>query len=49
MLGDPDKGEHHLRIFNTTLMDDADYQCQVGPADGHPPIRATGHLTVLSK
>ncbi|XP_050709640.1 nephrin-like [Eriocheir sinensis] len=47
MIGDGVDGEHHLRIHNTTLNDDADYQCQVGPADGHPPIRGTGHLTVL--
>ncbi|XP_071534637.1 nephrin-like isoform X2 [Panulirus ornatus] len=47
MIGDGIGGEHHLRIHNATLTDDADYQCQVGPADGHPPIRGTGHLTVL--
>ncbi|XP_042868952.1 nephrin-like isoform X2 [Penaeus japonicus] len=47
MVGDGINGEHHLKILNTTLHDDADYQCQVGPADGHDPLRATGHLTVL--
>ncbi|XP_063589610.1 nephrin-like [Penaeus indicus] len=47
MVGDGLNGEHHLKIHNTTLHDDADYQCQVGPADGHDPLRATGHLTVL--
>ncbi|XP_069173216.1 nephrin isoform X1 [Procambarus clarkii] len=47
MVGDGIGGEHHLRIHNTSLADDADYQCQVGPADGHPAIRGTGHLTVL--
>ncbi|KAF2365956.1 Immunoglobulin I-set [Trinorchestia longiramus] len=49
MIGEPSAGEHHLRIQNTTLVDDADFQCQVGPADGHSAIRATGHLTVLSE
>ncbi|XP_018024106.1 nephrin isoform X2 [Hyalella azteca] len=47
MVGEASAGEHHLRIYNATLVDDADFQCQVGPADGHAAIRATGHLTVL--
>ncbi|XP_076060270.1 nephrin-like isoform X4 [Oratosquilla oratoria] len=47
MIGDHSEGEHHLRIQNASLNDDADYQCQVGPAEGHLPIRATGHLNVL--
>ncbi|KAA0192456.1 hypothetical protein HAZT_HAZT003743 [Hyalella azteca] len=49
MVGEASAGEHHLRIYNATLVDDADFQCQVGPADGHAAIRATGHLTVLSE
>lgn len=49
MVGEASAGEHHLRVKNATLVDDADFQCQVGPADGHSAIRATGHLTVLSE
>lgn len=48
-MGSEENGEHHLRIENATLDDDAEYQCQVGPKQPSKPIRADARLTVLSK
>ena len=49
MTGNDEKGEHHLRIENATLEDDAEYQCQVGPKGNAKPIRADAQLIVMSK
>ncbi|KAG6465063.1 hypothetical protein O3G_MSEX014915, partial [Manduca sexta] len=35
MFGDRRNGVYNLRIVNVTLEDDAEYQCQVGPAQMH--------------
>ncbi|CAG9573041.1 unnamed protein product [Danaus chrysippus] len=48
MFGDRRHGIYNLRIINTTLEDDAEYQCQVGPAQMHKVIRANASLTVIS-
>lgn len=48
-LGNEEQGEHHIRIENATLEDDAEYQCQVGPRGHSKPIRADARLTILSK
>lgn len=48
-MGSDDAGEHHLKIENATIEDDAEYQCQVGPRGSAKPIRADARLTVLSK
>ncbi len=42
-------GIFNLKITNVTLMDEADYECQVGPYNFHKPIRAAAHLSVLRK
>ncbi|XP_052273577.1 nephrin-like isoform X3 [Dreissena polymorpha] len=46
VIGD-DRTEFNLQIVNTDLSDDDDFHCQVGPADGDPPLMAKAHLTVL--
>jgi hypothetical protein len=33
--------------MNASLEDDAEYQCQVGPAKTDVPIRASANLTVI--
>ncbi|XP_047508948.1 nephrin isoform X2 [Pieris napi] len=48
MFGDRRHGVYNLRIVNVTLEDDAEYQCQVGPAQMHKVIRANASITVLS-
>jgi len=40
-------GVFNLRIGNASVDDDATYECQVGPAPGNRPIRASANLTVL--
>ncbi|CAH2098961.1 unnamed protein product [Euphydryas editha] len=47
MFGDRRHGVYNLRIVNVTLEDDAEYQCQVGPAQMHKVIRANASLTVI--
>jgi len=37
------------QILNVSLSDDADFECQVGPANYNKPIRAAAHLHVLRK
>lgn len=50
MLGDRNQGVYNLRINNASIEDDAEYQCQVGPAKGHhTAIRANAKLTVICK
>ncbi|RVE44076.1 hypothetical protein evm_011269 [Chilo suppressalis] len=48
MFGDRRHGVYNLRIVNASLEDDAEYQCQVGPAQMHKVIRANASLTVIS-
>lgn len=48
-VGDVSHGVYNLRIRNVSLSDDAEFQCQVGPAQFHKPIRANAKLTVISK
>ncbi|XP_060807924.1 nephrin [Amyelois transitella] len=48
MFGDRRHGVYNLRIVNVSLEDDAEYQCQVGPAQMHKVIRANATLTVIS-
>lgn len=48
MFGDRRSGVYNLRIVNATLEDDAEYQCQVGPAQMHKVIRANASLTVIA-
>ncbi|XP_069460983.1 nephrin [Ambystoma mexicanum] len=48
MIGDPDKGEHHLRITGCELQDDAAYECQVGRSEtSYGIISRTALLDVL--
>ncbi|KAF9803600.1 hypothetical protein SFRURICE_019589 [Spodoptera frugiperda] len=47
MFGDRRHGVYNLRIVNSSLEDDAEYQCQVGPAQMHKVIRANASLTVI--
>lgn len=49
MLGDRSQGIYNLRISNASLEDDAEYQCQVGPAKFNSAIRANAKLTVICK
>ncbi|KAK7789814.1 hypothetical protein R5R35_001191 [Gryllus longicercus] len=48
VIGDARSGVYNLRIVNATLDDDAEFQCQVGPARFHKAIRANARLTVIS-
>ncbi|XP_017106061.2 nephrin isoform X7 [Drosophila bipectinata] len=48
VLGDRKQGVYNLRISNASISDDADYQCQVGPARLNSAIRANAKLTVIS-
>ncbi|XP_038107931.1 nephrin isoform X1 [Culex quinquefasciatus] len=48
VLGDRTQGVYNLRISNASLEDDAEYQCQVGPAKFNSAIRANAKLIVIS-
>lgn len=49
-IGDEANGEHHLRIKNVTIYDNANYQCQVLATDSDAAIRSEeAFLTVLSR
>ncbi|KAL7737125.1 hypothetical protein ACLKA6_005337 [Drosophila palustris] len=48
VLGDRKQGVYNLRISNASTHDDAEYQCQVGPARLNSAIRANAKLTVIS-
>ncbi|ESP00232.1 hypothetical protein LOTGIDRAFT_141159, partial [Lottia gigantea] len=41
--------DFNLLITNTMIIDDAEYQCQVGPAQSNPPISHGAYLTILGK
>lgn len=47
MIGDRGYGTFNLRIQNASLDDDAEFQCQVGPAKNSDPIRTAANLTVI--
>lgn len=49
IVGDRRHGIFNLRISNASLEDDADFQCQVGPAKYNKAIRANASLTVICK
>ena len=49
VLGHDTTGVFSLKITNATLTDDATYECQVGPAPGNKPIRASAKIGVLRK
>ena len=46
MIGGESLDEFHLEIVNSTLVDEAEYQCQVAPAAGDRELVGTAHLTV---
>nr|CAD7460983.1 unnamed protein product [Timema tahoe] len=48
VIGDSRSGVYNLRISNATLDDDAEFQCQVGPARFNKAIRANARLSVIS-
>nr|XP_040233680.2 nephrin isoform X1 [Anopheles coluzzii]XP_049464367.1 nephrin isoform X1 [Anopheles coluzzii]XP_049464368.1 nephrin isoform X1 [Anopheles coluzzii] len=48
VLADRNLGIYNLRISNASIEDDAEYQCQVGPAKFNSAIRANARLTVIS-
>ncbi|XP_023310255.1 nephrin [Anoplophora glabripennis] len=48
VIGDRRHGVYNLRVSNASLEDDAEYQCQVGPARMHKAIRANARLNVIS-
>ncbi|KAJ3641993.1 hypothetical protein Zmor_028460 [Zophobas morio] len=41
-------GIFNLRVRNASIEDDAEYECQVGPARPHKAIRARARLNVIS-
>ncbi|XP_017838781.1 nephrin isoform X2 [Drosophila busckii] len=47
-LVDEPNGVYNLQIRNASLEDDAEYQCQVGPAPGNPAIRANAKLSIVA-
>lgn len=47
VLGDRNHGVYNLKISNVSIDDDAEFQCQVGPAKQHSAIRASSKLTVI--
>jgi len=49
MNGSVSLGEHHLVIESAQLSDDAEFQCQVTPAAGDPPLVGTARLTVIGQ
>lgn len=49
VIGDSKNGVFNLRVVNATLEDDAEFQCQVGPANFHKAIRADARLSVICK
>ena len=49
MNGSVSLGEHHLVIESVQLSDDAEFQCQVTPAGGDPPLLASARLSVVGE
>lgn len=51
-LKEEERGIFNLFIRNVSLEDDAEFQCQVGPAVSpiiHKPLRSAANLTVICK
>lgn len=48
VLVDAVNGIYNLQIKNASLEDDAEYQCQVGPAAANPAIRANAKLSIVA-
>ena len=49
MNGSVSLGEHDLVIESAQLSDDAEFQCQVTPAAGDPPLVGTARLSVIGE
>jgi len=49
VIGDESLGEFHLEIVNSTLDDEAVYECQVAPAGGDSALQGIAHLSVAGK
>ncbi|ELU18151.1 hypothetical protein CAPTEDRAFT_147714 [Capitella teleta] len=49
ITGSEPLGESDLLILNSDLEDDGEFQCQVGPNAGDPPLLGQAQLSVLSK
>lgn len=49
VIGDRSDGVYNLKITNTTLEDDAQFQCQVTPAKLSSGIRSKATLIVICK
>jgi len=49
MIGNETAGEFHLEIVNSTLDDEAVYQCQVAPGADDSPLLGVAYLTVTGK
>jgi len=49
MQGSVSLGEYHLVIESAQLTDDAEFQCQVTPAGGDPPLVGSARLSVLGQ
>lgn len=47
MDGSEPLGEYHLIIDDVRLADDAEFQCQVGPARGNRPLLGRAYLSVI--
>jgi len=47
MAGNDSLAEFHLEIMNTQLVDEAEYQCQVGPRANDTRLVASAYLTVI--
>ncbi|KAG8193661.1 hypothetical protein JTE90_024024 [Oedothorax gibbosus] len=47
IIGNSSIGIFDLQILNASLEDEADFECQVGPAVGQDSIQAKAHLSVL--
>ena len=49
IVGLESQQEYDLMIRDVQISDDDVYECQVGPANGEPPLVGTAMLTVLGK
>ena len=49
MGGSESLGEYHLVVENAQLEDDAEYQCQVGPAGGDAALLGRALLSLISQ